>query len=291
MTAPPPAHDAPLNLAQLRAFAAVVDAGGFGAGAAELGLSQSAVSHAVASLERSLNAPLLVRSAPVRTTALGAEAVRHARAAVAAAAAVQDAAQRHAAGLVGTVRLASTPSVCRGLLPPLLERWSELLPGIRVRVLEGTETESGAWLEDGTADLAILDDASDSGVHLATDPYRALLRRDHPLAQEERVHVADLEDDALLISLTGCESHARAIHSAAGIPFTPVQRVRELGTLIGLVEEGEGVSLVPEVVRPLVPDTLTLVPLAPHHTRTLTLREPSGRTSSEASKALVQAAA
>lgn len=47
----------PLNLPQLRAFLAVVDAGGFSAAAVELGMTQSAVSHAVASLERELAAP------------------------------------------------------------------------------------------------------------------------------------------------------------------------------------------------------------------------------------------
>jgi DNA-binding transcriptional LysR family regulator len=271
---------APLNLSQLRAFVAVVDSGGFGAGAAQLGLSQSAVSHAVAALERALDAPLLVRSTPVRTTALGAQTVEHARTAVASADAIEDVARRHTAELTGAVRLASTPSVCRGLLPPLLQRWAEALPGIHVRAFEGTETEAEAWLEDGTADVAIL--AGDApqpgpGVLLATDPYLALLHRDHPLAREERVHVADLEDDALILSLTGCERQALAIHRAAGLPFAPAQRVRELATLIGLVEEGIGVSLVPEVVRPLIPNTLVMVPLLPHHTRSLVLRGPSAR--------------
>ncbi|MEU4742777.1 LysR family transcriptional regulator, partial [Actinosynnema sp. NPDC023658] len=43
-----------LNFAQLRAFLAVVDEGGFGTAAEALGITQSAVSHAVAALERTL---------------------------------------------------------------------------------------------------------------------------------------------------------------------------------------------------------------------------------------------
>src|SRR5919198_554175 len=98
-----------LNLPQLRAFVAVVDAGGFSAAATDLGLSQSAVSHAVASLERTLAAPLVVRSTPVRTTALGDVILPHARTALAATDAIFDVAARHDATTGGTVRLAATP--------------------------------------------------------------------------------------------------------------------------------------------------------------------------------------
>ncbi|WP_052488895.1 LysR family transcriptional regulator [Streptomyces sp. 150FB] len=120
-----------VNLPQLRALVAVVDAGGFGAAAPGLGLSQSAVSHAVASLERALGAPLLVRAAPVRTTALGERVLPQARVALAATDAICDTAARHDQAVGGTVRLASTPTVCQGLLPALLRYWFEHLPGVR----------------------------------------------------------------------------------------------------------------------------------------------------------------
>ncbi|MFD0031645.1 LysR family transcriptional regulator [Streptomyces sp. NPDC127172] len=143
-----------VNLSQLRAFLAVVDAGGFSAAAAELGLSQSAVSHAVASLERELTAPLLVRASPVRTTALGERVVPHARTAVAAARSVEQLAA-DAATMTGTVRLAATPTVCQGLVPGLLRHWGEDQPRVTVRVFEGDSAEIAAWLENETADAAI----------------------------------------------------------------------------------------------------------------------------------------
>ncbi|MEW2433041.1 LysR family transcriptional regulator [Streptomyces caniferus] len=103
-----------VNLPQLRAFLAVVDAGGFSAAAAELGMSQSAVSHAVASLERELAAPLLVRATPARTTALGERVLPHARLALSAARSVEQIAADATETMSGTVRLAATPTVCQG---------------------------------------------------------------------------------------------------------------------------------------------------------------------------------
>lgn len=276
-----------LNLPQLRAFVAVVDAGGFGTAAADLGLSQSAVSHAVASLERTLAGPLLVRSTPVRTTALGDAVLSHARSALAATDAVVDAAARHTATAGGTVRLAATPTVCQGLLPSLLRHWSERLPALHIRVFEGSGEETEDWLASAAADAAIVvdpppvagreDPRAGSGALLATDPFLALLPQDHPLAGEETVHVADLADDPLILSPNGCERHIRTLHRLAGEEYTPAHRVQDLGTLISMVQAGLGVSIQPEVSRPLVPDDLLLVPITPHHSRNLVLCGPQNR--------------
>ena len=131
-----------VNLPQLRAFLAVVDAGGFSAAAAELGMSQSAVSHAVASLERELAAPLLVRATPVRTTVLGEQVLPHARIALSAVRSVEQIAADATETMTGTVRLASTPTVCQGLIPGLLRHWREDQPRITVRVFEGDSSRS-----------------------------------------------------------------------------------------------------------------------------------------------------
>ncbi|MFG2206370.1 LysR family transcriptional regulator [Streptomyces sp. NPDC048638] len=277
-----------LNFPQLRAFVAVVEAGGFGAAATDLGLSQSAVSHAVASLERILAAPLLVRTAPVRTTALGESVLPHARLALAATEAICDTAAEHEQATGGTVRLASTPTVCQGLLPALLRYWSEHVPGVCVRVFGGSSAEAESWLENGTADAAILaDPPSRTGALLATDPLLALLHEDHPLAREGTLHVTDLEDDPLILSPNGCERDIRKIYRAAGAGFSPSHRIRDLGTLISMVQAGMGVSILPGIARPLVPADLVLVPIEPHHSRRLVLCGPDERPWSPAVRALV----
>lgn len=277
-----------LNLPQLRAFAAVVDAGGFGAAAVDLGRSQPAVSHAVASLERFLEAPLLVRDVPVRATALGERVLPQARRAIAAADAICDTAAEYGRETGGTVRLAGTPTVCRGLLPALLRYWSQQLPGVTVRVFEGSSAEVATWLENGTADAAVVaDPPPGDGVLLATDPLLALLPKDHPLAHEPAVPVAELEDDPLILSPNGCERDIRRIHQAAGARFSPHHRVRDLGTLISMVQAGLGVSVLPQVAQPLVPADLVLVPVTPHHSRRLMLCGPQERPWSPAVCALV----
>ncbi|PSJ28818.1 transcriptional regulator [Streptosporangium nondiastaticum] len=281
-----------VNLPQLRAFLAVVDAGGFSAAAAELGMSQSAVSHAVASLERELAAPLLVRAVPARTTALGERVLPHARRAVSAARSVARIAAEAGGAMTGIVRLAATPTVCQGMVPGLLRHWREEQPRVTVRVFEGDSAEVATWLDDGTADAAILiDPPSGPGVLLATDHYRALLPRDHPLAGEPCVDIRDLEDDQFLISPNGCEARIRTIHGLAGLRFDPTHRVRDLATLISMVQAGIGVTVLSEVSRSLIPPDLVLLPLEPRTSRRLVLTGPSARPWHPAIRALAESAA
>ncbi|MEV5976901.1 LysR family transcriptional regulator [Streptomyces sp. NPDC052114] len=281
-----------VNFPQLRAFLAVVDAGGFSAAAVELGLSQSAVSRAVASLEREFAAPLLVRSGPVRTTALGERVLPYARDALSAVRGVEAVAADAAGSGTGTVRLAATPTVRRGLVPDLVRRWAEREPGISVRVFEGGSDEITGWLENGTADAAVLiDPPPGPGVQLAVDGYRVLLRRDHPLADEPVVDVRELEDDDFLTSPGGCEDRVRRLHDLAGLRFAPEHRVRDLATLIGMVQAGLGVTVLSEVSRPLVPPDLVLLPVAPRISRRLVLSGPRDGAWHPAVRALARSSA
>ncbi|MEU5951061.1 LysR family transcriptional regulator [Streptomyces sp. NPDC047525] len=281
-----------VNLPQLRAFLAVVEAGGFSAAAVELGMSQSAVSHAVASLERELKAPLLVRATPVRTTALGEGILPHARTALSAARSVEEIAAEAAGTMTGTVRLACTPTVCQGLIPELLRHWNEARPQVTVRVFEGDSTEIAAWLADGVADAAIvIDPPPGHAIHLTEDRYRAVLPRDHPLADEPLVDIGDLEDDQFLISPNNCEARIRAIHSQAGLPFAPAHRVRDLATLISMVQAGVGVTVLSEVSRSLLPPDLVLLPLKPEMSRTLALTGPPAGPWHPAVRTLAESAA
>ncbi|MFJ9691286.1 LysR family transcriptional regulator [Kitasatospora sp. NPDC101183] len=271
---------AEVNLAQLRALVAVADTGGFRAAADELGVSQSAVSHAVAALERALGAAVLLRGAPSRPTPLGERVLPHARTAVSSAAAVRAVASRHLGGLAGTVRLAAPTTVCQSVLPGLLRAWGEAYPQVTVRVFEGEDAELATWLEAGTVDAAVLVDAGPlppGAVALGADSMHALLRRDHPLAGQEAVHVGELEDDDFLLSEGGCERRIREAYRRAGVRFAPRHRIRDLNTLIGMVHAGVGVSVIPALAQTMLPPECVLIPIRPAAHRTLTLTGPTTR--------------
>ncbi|MEV0402582.1 LysR family transcriptional regulator [Actinoallomurus sp. NPDC050550] len=279
-----------LNISQLRAFVAVLDHDGFGAAADRLGVSQSAVSHSVASLERALGSAVLTRHGRPRPTAFGERILGHARAALAATTAIADLAAQQDGLPTGTVRLAAPTTVCQGLLPDLMARWKADLPRVDVALFEGEDDEVADWLTGDTVDLAVLvDPPPGPGVTLADDAFHALLRDDHPLAGEKTIGIADLEDDPFLLSCGGCEGHIRELYRRAGVPFRPTHRIRDVGTLLAMVRAGIGVTIVPGLTVAMLVPRLVMVPVDPPIARRLVLTGPADRPWHPAATALVTA--
>ncbi|MEU6586874.1 LysR substrate-binding domain-containing protein [Nocardia sp. NPDC046763] len=269
-----------ITLTHLKTLIAVVDAGGFGAAAAELGVSQSAVSHTIAALERISGQPVVEREVPITPTGLGRGILEHARIAVAASAAAEDILRGRGDSPSGTITLAAPPTACHAVLPALLRTWRLELPRVKVVVLEGEDGEIARWLADATADAAVLVDPPQvpaGAVLLARDGFCAVVANDHPLAGEAVVDLGELADDALLLSTGGCEPHIRELHRRARSEFLPAHRVRQLSTLFSMVRAGIGVTIVPESASGMEGSDVVLIPIKHNLVRSLYLCGPPDR--------------
>lgn len=279
-----------VTLVQLRALLAVLDAEGFSAAADESGATQAALSYAVASLEKTVGGRVLERRPRIALTPLGAAMLSHARASVAAADRLDLAVDLHFGRAVGTVRLAASTTASASIVPLLREHWSQTLPGIDVRVLEGEDDEMPAWLADDVVDAAILINPRQTDPRarvVARDVFEAVVRSDHPFARLSSVPVSDLLDDPVLVSDSGCRAQILAICRAADPEFTPARDVRDLHSVMTMVATGHGVSIIPGLGRALISEDVAFVPLDPIVERTLILTGPAQRTWSPAVSALI----
>lgn len=279
-----------VTLVQLRALLAVLDAEGFSAAADESGATQAALSYAVASLEKTAGGRVLERRPRIALTPLGAAMLSHARASVAAADRLDLAVDLHFGRAVGTVRLAASTTASASIVPLLREHWSQTLPGIDVRVLEGEDDEMPAWLADDVVDAAILINPRQTDPRarvVARDVFEAVVRSDHPFARLSSVPVSDLLDDPVLVSDSGCRAQILAICRAADPEFTPARDVRDLHSVMTMVATGHGVSIIPGLGRALIAEDVAFVPLDPIVERTLILTGPEQRTWSPAVAALI----
>ena len=128
-------HDVPLSI--LRAFEAAGRTGSFRSAATELGLTPSAVSHAITKLEQTLGASLFARSNRVaQLTPEGEALMRHVGRAFEEL--------RRGLEMVSTrgpqmLRLHSAPSFAALWLSPRLVRFLRDHPGVEVRLAAGTD--------------------------------------------------------------------------------------------------------------------------------------------------------
>ncbi|MDR9368517.1 LysR family transcriptional regulator, partial [Conexibacter sp. JD483] len=177
-----------MELRQLAYLAAVAEHGGFTAAADALHVAQPGVSAQVRRLEGELGHELLDRSGRrVRPTAVGEAVLPHARAALAAVAALRDAVDALDGLLRGRVAVGLVPGGPAGFVSDLLGRFNAAHPAVEATLEEGDSESLLALLLDGRLDLVVAGRAAPppAGVAAATlleEPLAAAVAPEHPLA-------------------------------------------------------------------------------------------------------------
>jgi DNA-binding transcriptional LysR family regulator len=144
-------------LRQLEYLVTVVDTGSFTRAAAQLHVTQPALSHQVRALEEQAGGRLLERlPRSVRPTPMGRALLPHARAALADAERARTAARRAVELDCGELELAAVYSVALGVLPPALRTWHATHPDVRIRLIELRHAdELAAAMAAGRADVGV----------------------------------------------------------------------------------------------------------------------------------------
>jgi DNA-binding transcriptional LysR family regulator len=255
------------TMAQLALFVSLAEAGGFSAAGARLRISQSAVSHTIKALEAALGATLFDRrQSPPALTAAARRLLPHGRTVLAAAEALRQEVQAERGLKSGLLRIASFgPSSSLRLLPRLLRAFALRYAGVEVRVEEGADDVVAQWLVDRRVELGFvtLPAPRFDTVPIASDEYVAVLPERHPLARQRAVAPRALHGQPFIATSAGCGGDIDAILLQAGAEPRELFRMPQVLSVLGLVEQGLGLSL---SVRLALPDRWPGVvyrPLAP----------------------------
>lgn len=182
---------------QLEHFVAVAEELNFTRAAARLHLVQQAMSGSIAQLEARLGVRLLERSTRrVRLTPAGRDFLDHARGTLAAVDAAVRAAERHADGRAGTLRIGLCATGGLEFTPRLLATFSQRYPDVTTHVRHFDFSDPQAGIGDGSSDVAIVRPPfHDDGLELlevGCEPRSVVLPAFHPLASRPSVGFAEL---------------------------------------------------------------------------------------------------
>jgi LysR family hydrogen peroxide-inducible transcriptional activator len=240
------------TVAQLRAFAALAEKLHFRDAAAELGMSQPALSGAVAALEETLGTRLVERTTRhVLLTRSGEEVARRARAVLDGVEELTEAAQATGRPFTGDLHLGVIPTVAPYLLPALLRPLKRRYPELELVLHEERTASIVDGLAAGRLDLAVLATPVD-GPNLAIVPlyeedFMLVFPGDDPRATPGPVPLAALGDLPVLVMEEGhClrDQTLEVCHEAGGEGLAST-RAASLATLVQLVAGGLGVTLLP----------------------------------------------
>lgn len=257
---------------QLQTLVSVVDEGGFTAASRRLGLSQPAVSRAVAALEKELGLPLLIRGPDgLSLTQAGSIALAHAREAVRHLTLMRTEVAGLGGDLTGTLSLASLPSVTATLVAPQLRVFTERHPAVTIRLLEGSEVEVRDWLDQGAAEAGVVSLPA-RGLETAVlgdQLMVAVIPAESWLTSKDFVSYAELAKEPFVLGTGGCADVFTPAALRVGVEFDVAFQAREMSAVLEIVRAGLGVSILPSAGLPALGDGVVMRPLVPQTVRRL----------------------
>jgi len=242
------------SLSQLKAFAAVAEHLHFRDAASAIGMSQPALSGAVATLEDTLGVQLLERTTrKVLLSPAGERLAARARSVLAEVGALLEEAEAARAPFTGVLRLGVIPTVAPYLLPTVLRLVREHYPRLDLQVHEEQTASLLDGLAHGRLDLLLL--AVPLGapgvveLPLFDEDFVLVTPRDHWLGGRTDIPREALKElDLLLLDEGHCLRDqaldiCREAGRTEGAPVTTT--AAGLSTLVQLVGGGLGVTLLP----------------------------------------------
>ncbi len=256
-----------VKLSQLKIVLAVAEKKSFGEAALDLGISQSAVSHAIAALEDSLGVVLFSRGRHGATlTPVGASILPHAQTVVEGVGAILKEAAVGKGLDRGKVRIATFRSIAARVLPEGLKQLRQRFPGIVANLTEHENTyQVEQALREGRTDVGIITLPAGKGIttwELLKDEYIVLLPADTQLEGDQLTWEALAKQPLIMPPVDHVMMRSVYDHiNGLGYRLNVVSEIETDSATVNLVEQGLGGTILPRLAAEPIPESLQVYPL------------------------------
>ncbi|GAB0169440.1 LysR family transcriptional regulator [Lysinibacillus sp. CTST325] len=262
-----------MSLVKYEILNKVAEVASFTKAADALGLTQSAVSHAVSSLEKEFDFALIHRSrAGVTLTSEGNTMLRAMRHVLDA----QELLQQEAAHILGVtrgkVRIGVISSISSNWMPEIVRIMDNQFPGIQVELREGDYYEIEQWLLSGEVDAGFLNGQKTKQfqfTELQQDPLLCIVSDKSPLYNKAEIDIVELEDmPFIMTSYKGTNDVKELLEQYHVKPNIRFELSEEVG-IISMIAHQLGISILPKLVTYNLPPTIKAIPLKQGGYRTI----------------------
>ena len=264
------------TIQKYQALVETVRAGSISAAARRLSYSQSGVSRMIADLERDWGICLLERGRKgVRLTADGQQVMPFVEAVCEDQRRLRERVAEVVGAQTGLIVIGTFSSVATHLIPPAIERFTREHPGIEYELRMGDYSEIESWVADGLVDFGFLpyppqeprEDLAREVV--ATDELMAVVPQGHELAAREAISLDELAAEPFILLERGSDNEISPLFETAGLSLTVCLSTWDDYAIMSMVENGLGVSILPNLILTRCPYRIERRPLDPPVTRDL----------------------
>ncbi|WP_313802011.1 LysR family transcriptional regulator [Cytobacillus sp.] len=242
-----------MTIVRYEVIAKVVELGSFTETAEKLNMTQSAVSHAVASLESEWGVSLLIRDRKkgITLTEIGQKILPHLREILKRVEIINQEIALTNNLETGIIRIGTFASASSCLLPKLLAKFQKKHPKIEFKFFEGTYEEISEWLSSGIIDIGfVVKGKSNSDfdlVPLIRDNMVVAFHPEHRFLYKETVNMEDLLEESFIMPTGMYQSHVEELFEEAQLKPSILFEVHDCTTIANMVQEGLGVTIGPEL--------------------------------------------
>ena len=264
------------TIQKYQALVETVRAGSISAAARRLSYSQSGVSRMIADLERDWGISLLERGRKgVRLTADGQQVMPFVEAVCEDQRRLRERVAEVVGAQTGLIVIGTFSSVATHLIPPAIERFTREHPGIEYELRMGDYSEIESWVADGLVDFGFLpyppqeprEDLAREVV--ATDELMAVVPQGHELAAREAISLDELAAEPFILLERGSDNEISPLFKIADLSPTVCLSTWDDYAIMSMVENGLGVSILPNLILTRCPYRIEQRPLDPPVTRDL----------------------
>lgn len=280
------------NLQKYMAFIKTVEYQSFTRAAEMLHYSQSGISRMIHDLEKEWNIQLLERSHnSVSLTSDGLQLFPQIKALCAEYEKLQMQVDELNGLQTGLIRIGAFSSVATHWIPNIIRAFQQDYPNISYEILVGDYAEIETWIQEGRVDCGFLHIPVHSNletIFLEQDQIVAVLPSGHPLAEKEKLSVADLCHDPFMLLERGDKSEVSALfeqyHVTPNICFTTWDDY----AVMSMVESGLGISATPRLILTRMPYNIIIKELDPPAYRSICIAIKSKKSASLAVKRFLE---
>lgn len=242
-----------MSIVRFEIIAKVVELGSFTETSKKLNMTQSAVSHAVASLESEWGVSLLIRDRKkgISLTEIGQKILPNIREVLKRVEIINQEIALTNNLETGIIRIGTFASASSCLLPKLLAKFQKKHPKIEFKFFEGTYEEITEWLGSGIIDIGFVVKGKSNPdfdlIPLIKDNMVVAYHPDHSFHFKETVDMEDLTEESFIMPTGMYQSHVEEIFEEAQMKPSILFEVRDCTTIANMVQEGLGVTIGPEL--------------------------------------------
>ncbi|GER09995.1 Hca operon transcriptional activator [compost metagenome] len=260
-----------MELRQLRQVVVLSETLNFHRAAERLHMAQPPLSTSIKKLEEELGVLLFDRlSTGLRLTAAGEAVLQNAKRALFFVDEVRRAARDGVAGEEGLLRIGFVGSATYSLMPQIVRSFHRQYPRVDLEIEESTTTDLLRRIEDHSLDLAlvrypVLTPTAAELTVLQLDHLVLAVSADSAFAQRSEIAIAELEGEPFIAYsrtlVPTMHVLTMQVFQDAGVQPRITQEAVQVQTILGLVESGLGMALVPAVVQRYASNGVRLIPL------------------------------